>query len=506
MNNPTVNIIGSGFAGLAAAASLAQKGIDVTVFEKNPTIGGRARQFSEKGFTFDMGPSWYWMPDVFEVFFNRFGKTASDFYDLRKLDPGFTIFFEGEERMDVPAELEGIYEMFENLEKGSADKLKKFLDEGAYKYEVGVKDLVYRPNLSFTEILDPRLALASLKLDVFKPFDKYVRKYFKHPHLVKLMEFPVLFLGAMPADTPALYSLMNYSALADGTWYPIGGMHEIVKAMEAIAREQGVKFQTKAEVEQIVVKNRKATHLQIGENQFEADITLAAADYHHVDQSLLEKQHQHYDEKYWDKRTLAPSSLIFYLGVNQTIPKLNHHNLFFDTDFDAHARAIYKNPSYPDDPLFYVCCPSKTDDSVAPQGSENIFILIPIAVDLEDNETLRQKYFEKVMNRLEKTTGMDIRAHIVYQKSFSVRDFKKEYHSYKGNAYGLANTLFQTAIFKPKMKSKKVDQLYYAGQLTTPGPGVPPSLISGMVAADLIGQREFGIAKNFKKKMEVEIK
>lgn len=499
MKKQTAHIIGSGFAGLATAASLSQKGIDVTVFEKNQTIGGRARQFQEQGFTFDMGPSWYWMPDVFEGFFNRFGKKGADYYDLKKLDPGFTIFFENDQRMDVPAELSGIYEMFENLEKGSADKLRKFLKEGKYKYEVGVKDLVYRPNISFTEILDPRLAMASLKLDVFKPFDKYVAKYFKHPFLRKLMEFPILFLGAMPQDTPALYSLMNYSALTDGTWYPMGGMYKIVEAMESVALEQGVKFQTGAEVEKIIVENKKAKGIQVKGEEFRSDVTIASADYHHVDQFLLEKQNRQYTPKYWDKRHLAPSSLIFYLGVNKKIPKLNHHNLFFDTDFEAHAKAIYKDPSYPDDPLFYVCCPSKTDDSVAPIGSENIFILIPIAVNLEDNDELRQVYFDKVMTRLEKTTGTNVRKHIVYQKSYSVNDFKKDYHSFKGNAYGLANTLFQTAIFKPKMKSKKVDDLYYAGQLTTPGPGVPPSLISGMVAADLVGQQVFGLEKDFVK-------
>ena len=290
MKKQTAHIIGSGFAGLATAASLSQKGIDVTVFEKNQTIGGRARQFQVQGFTFDMGPSWYWMPDVFEGFFNRFGKKGADYYDLKKLDPGFTIFFENDQRMDVPAELSGIYEMFENLEKGSADKLRKFLKEGKYKYEVGVKDLVYRPNISFTEILDPRLAMASLKLDVFKPFDKYVAKYCKHPFLRKLMEFPILFLGAMPQDTPALYSLMNYSALTDGTWYPMGGMYKIVEAMESVALEQGVKFQTGAEVEKIIVENKKAKGIQVKGEEFRSDVTIASADYHHVDQFLLEKQ------------------------------------------------------------------------------------------------------------------------------------------------------------------------------------------------------------------------
>jgi len=496
MKIPTVNIIGSGFAGLAAAASLAQKGVKVDVYEKNTTLGGRARQFQEMGFTFDMGPSWYWMPDVFDDFFNRFGYQTSDLLDLKKLEPGFTIFFENEERMDVPAELDDIYQMFEQLEKGSADKLKKFLSEGAYKYEVGVKDLVYKPSLSFTELMDPRLFFASFKLHVFKPFDKYVRSYFKHPHLVSLMEFPVLFLGAMPQDTPALYSLMNYAALSMGTWYPMGGMHKIIEAMQYVAKEQGVNFHTDSEVEKIIVENGKASALQINGKSHHADVTLAAADYHHVDQQLLESNHRHYSPKFWDKQVLAPSSLIFYLGVNKKLPNLNHHNLFFDADFETHAKAIYKKPAYPENPLFYVCCPSKTDASVAPEGMENIFILMPLAPGIEDNPKLREDYFVKMMTRMEKVCGTNIRDHIIYQRGYSVKDFKKDYHAFKGNAYGLANTLFQTAIFKPKMKSKKVDGLYYAGQLTTPGPGVPPSLISGMVAADLIGEQVFNFPKD----------
>ncbi len=483
-----IAVIGSGFAGLSAACCLAQKGFEVTLFEKNDSIGGRARQFKSAGFTFDMGPSWYWMPDVFEAFLQRFGHRSEDFFELKKLDPGFVIHFENGKNLTVPAELPAIYDVFESLEPGSAAKLRSFLQEAAYKYEVGMRDLVYQPGLSLTEFLDWRLLKSMFRMGVFQSFSKYVRKYFKHPHLIRLMEFPMLFLGAMPQETPALYSLMNFAALSQGTWYPMGGMYNMVSAMGKIAFDLGVTIKTSAAVERIVVEDKRATGVQTGAGFFPADFVVGAADYHHVEQHLLDAPHRQYTEKYWDSRVMAPSSLIFYLGVNQKINKLRHHNLFFDADFQAHAEAIYKHPHYPERPLFYLSCPSKTDPSVAPKGMENLFLLVPLAPGLEDSPELRETCFARVMERLEAHCGAPIRPNIIFQRSYSLNDFRQDYHAYKGNAYGLANTLFQTAIFKPKMRSPKVKNLFYTGQLTTPGPGVPPSIISGQVVASLISK------------------
>ncbi|MEQ8925400.1 MAG: phytoene desaturase family protein [Fulvivirga sp.] len=478
-----IAVIGSGFAGMSAASFLAKGGCEVTIYEKNETIGGRARKFSADGFTFDMGPSWYWMPDVFESYFERLGYKVEDFYKLERLDPSYQVFFEDKLGVDIPASMDEIHQLFESIEEGSSSRLKQFLEEAAYKYEVGINDLVYKPGRSLTEFLDARLAIGVFKLHVFQSISKYIRKYFTHPKLIQLLEFPVLFLGAKPQDTPALYSLMNYADISLGTWYPQGGMNKIVEGMGKVAKEHGVTIKTSTNVQKIEVANGSVKGIIINGKLLEYDYVVGGADYHHVEQQLLEPKYRMYDEKYWDSRAMAPSSLIYYLGVNKTLEKLRHHNLFFDESFDTHAEEIYDAPQWPSKPLFYVCCPSKTDDTVAPAGMENVFILIPVAPDLKDTEEERQKYFNMVMERMERLTGQSIREHVVYQRSYAHKDFISDYNSFKGNAYGLANTLKQTAILKPSIVNKKVKRLYYTGQLTVPGPGVPPSLISGQVTA-----------------------
>jgi phytoene desaturase len=484
-----VAVIGSGFSGLSAACFLAKDGFDVTVIEKNSSPGGRARKFETDGFMFDMGPSWYWMPDVFERFFNEFGKSVSDYYDLKRLDPSYRIFFSKDDLMDLPADLEKIKELFEQIEKGSAKKLEKFLEESAYKYEVGINDLVYKPGLSISELFDMRLAKGLLRMHVFQSISTYIKKYFKHPKLIQLLEFPVLFLGAKPSKTPALYSLMNYADIALGTWYPIGGMHKIIEGMVSLATSLGVKFLYNHKAEAIEMNGLKAKGLILNGLMHEFDYIVAGADYHHVEQELLPKAYRRYDEAYWDKRVLAPSSLIFYLGVNTELKNLLHHNLFFDQDFELHAQEIYEDPKWPSNPLFYVCCASKSDDSIAPAGHENVFILVPLAPGLEDTEATRQHYYQLVMERLERLSGQEIRSKVVFNKSYAHNDFIADYNSFKGNAYGLANTLMQTANLKPSIENKKVKNLLYTGQLTVPGPGVPPSLISGQVVAKELKKR-----------------
>lgn len=484
LNTLDVAIIGAGFAGISAAAYLGKMNFKVDVYEKNSTIGGRARQITtDNGYVFDMGPSWYWMPDVFEKFFNDFGYKASDFYELELLDPGFSIVFGQDDVMDVPADLDELCHLFESIEQGSSIKLQQFLKEAAYKYKVGIEKLVYKPGLSLKEFLDVDLIRGVFKLQVFTSFSKHVKKFFKHPKLIALMEFPVLFLGAMPEDTPALYSLMNYAGLSLGTWYPKGGFGKVIEAMKTVAEQHGVKFHTGEPVSTLKIAGRKITGLSTTSHTRSYDAVVASADYHHVEEKLLGKQYRNYNESYWDRRVLAPSSLIFYLGINRKVDRLKHHTLFFDEDLKQHAKEIYKEPQWPSKPLFYVCCPSKTDPTVAPDGCENLFVLMPLAPDLADTEELRARYFNILMDRLEVYTGNSIRQHIDYKHSYCATDFVADYNSYKGNAYGLANTLMQTANLKPSLKNAKIDNLFYAGQLTVPGPGVPPSIISGNVAA-----------------------
>lgn len=491
-------VIGAGFAGLSAATCLASEGWEVTLLEKHDIPGGRARSFSVQGFTFDMGPSWYWMPDVFEKYFQRFNKTPADYYRLVRLDPSYTVIFGENDFLDIPAQLTELYTLFESLEPGSSRKLEQFLKQAAYKYEVGINHLVYKPGLSVREFIQPRLLFDVLRLDIFQSFHQHIRRFFRHERILKLMEFPVLFLGALPANTPALYSLMNYADIKLGTWYPMGGMHEIVKAMVALAEERGVRFRFKEQVKQIEVVGGQARAVVTETGRFEADVVVAGADYHHVESRLLKPEYQSYSSQYWENRVMAPSSLIFYLGVNKRLQNLNHHNLFFDEDFAPHALEIYQTPRWPGKPLFYVSAPSRTDPGVAPPGSENLFILIPVAPDLEDTPEIREKYYHLVMDRLERLTRQRVRDAVVYCRNYAHRDFINDYHAFKGNAYGLANTLMQTALLKPSLKSKKVKNLFYTGQLTVPGPGVPPSLISGQVVAA-------EICRNFSSRSEIAV-
>jgi phytoene desaturase len=479
----SVIIIGAGFSGLSAAAFMAKAGWNVTVIEKNNTAGGRARQLKEQGFTFDMGPSWYWMPDVFERFFNQFGKNVSDYYALKRLDPSYRVYW-SDTYTNIPANYQQFRGLFESMEKGSGARLDQYLKEASLKYEIGIQDLVYKPGQSITEFLDWKIIKNTLKLDVFTSIKTHVSKFFKNSRLRQLMEFPILFLGALPQNTPALYSLMNYADIVGGTWYPEKGMFSIVEGMRKLAEELGVVFRYNESAEQIIIEKGDAKKLLTDKGEYEGDAIISGADYQFTDSTLLPVAYRNYTEQYWNKKVLAPSCLLYYVGLNKKLDNVLHHSLFFDVEFDQHASQIYTNPQWPDEPLFYLSVSSKTDDTVAPEGCENLVVLIPVASGLEnDTEELRDSYFQKILKRLEKHTGQSIADSIIYKRSYSVSDFKTDYNSYKGNAYGLANILSQTAIFKPSCQSKKVKNLFYTGQFTVPGPGVPPSLISGEVVS-----------------------
>ena len=478
-----ITIIGSGFSSLSAACYLAKSGHQVEIFEKNDSPGGRARQLKKNGFVFDIGPSWYWMPDVFEKFFNDFGKSVSDYYQLERLDPGYKVYFGKDDFINIGDNLDKIYDVFEGVERGSSEKLKKFIRKAAENYKIAIKDLVYRPGLSPLELITP-VTLKKIG-SFFSNVKKEVTKDFKDPKLTQILQFPVLFLGAKPADTPAFYSFMNFADFGLGTWHPKNGMYSIVKGMVSLAESQGVKIHLNSPVDEILLEKNKAVGIKIKNKIILSDIILSGADYQHTE-TLISPNYRSYSEAYWDKKVFAPSSLLFYVGINKKVKNVSHHTLFFDVDFDTHASAIYDNAKWPDEPLFYANFPSISDPNMAPEGKEACFILIPIAPGLEDTESIRQKYFEIILNRLEKLTGQQLRDSILFKESFCVNDFISVYNSYKGNAYGMANTLFQTAFLRPKLKSKKVKNLFFSGQLTVPGPGVPPALISGKLVAGLI--------------------
>ncbi len=481
-----VAIIGSGFSSLAASCYLAKYGYDVTIYEKNKTIGGRARQYVKDGFTFDIGPTWYWMPDVFERFFSDFNKHPKDYYQLEKLNPAYSVYFGKNDFITIEDTLDKICIAFEKEEPGSSKKLKKFIQQAEDNYNIAIKDLVYNPGVSPLELVN--LQTAKKLNQFFGTIKKDVRKAFNNKRLVQILEFPVLFLGAKPSDTPSFYSFMNYADFGLGTFHPKGGMYQVILALEKLAKELGVTIKTENPIQKIFVDNGKANTIITNSSKIiNCDIVLSGADYHHTE-TLLEESYRQYSEAYWTKKTFAPSSLLFYVGFNKKLKNVNHHTLFFDVDFDTHAEAIYDNPKWPEKPLFYASFPSITDSSTAPSGKEAGIFLIPLAPGLKDTEALRSSYFEKIINRFEALTSQSVKEDILFKESFCVNDFISEYNSYKGNAYGMANTLLQTAFLRPKLKSKKVNNLYFTGQLTVPGPGVPPSLISGKLAAELINK------------------
>lgn len=479
----TITIIGSGFSALAASCYLAKEGFDVTILEKNNTVGGRARQLVKEGFTFDIGPTWYWMPDVFEKFFADFGKKPSDYYHLDKLNPAYEVYFDKVDSIKIPDNLHDILAIFEKEEKGSANHLQSFLDNAEHNYDVAIKDLVYRPGISITELITPVTVRKANQF--FSSIRTTVRKNIKNSRLQQIMEFPVLFLGAKPSNTPAFYSFMNYADFGLGTWHPKGGMYEVVKAMANLAVDLGVKIETNQNVEKINVENGVVKSVVSNGNTIVSDIVLSGADYHHTE-TLLDEKYRGYSEKYWDSKVFAPSSLLFYVGFDKKIENVSHHTLFFDTEFDVHAKDIYDNPKWPEKPLFYASFPSITDASVAPEGKEAGIFLIPIAPGIEDTPEIREKYFQNIISRFETLTNQSVSKNIIFTESFCVNDFVNDYNSYKGNAYGLANILTQTAFLRPKIISKKVKNLFFTGQLTVPGPGVPPSIISGKIVSDLI--------------------
>ena len=478
-----IKIIGSGFSSLAAACYLAKQGNNVTVYEKNSTIGGRARQLKKDGFTFDIGPTWYWMPDVFERFFADFDKKPSDYYSLLKLSPAYKVFFDVDDFTTIADNLQQIVKTFESIETGSGAKLEKFIAKAKQNYDIAIKDLVYNPGVSPLELAN--IQTAARIGQFFSNISRDIRSQFKNPKLIQILEFPVLFLGAKPSDTPSFYSFMNYADFGLGTWHPKNGMYSVVLAMEQLALELGVKIHTNSSISKIHVENKKAVGITINDEYLSADIILSGADYHHTE-TLLDQKYRAYSEKYWNSRTFAPSALLFYVAFDKKIEHVEHHTLCFDVDFDLHANAIYDKPEWPKNPLFYASFPSKTDADCAPNGKEAAIFLIPLAPGIEDNSFLREKYFNIIITRLENLTQQSLKNNIIFKESFCVNDFVSDYNSYKGNAYGMANTLLQTHFLRPKIKSKKVTNLYFTGQLTVPGPGVPPALISGKLAAELI--------------------
>lgn len=484
-------IIGAGVGGLAAAALLARNGYDVEVIEKNAKIGGRARVWETEGFVFDMGPSWYLMPEIFENFFAVFNKSVADYYELLRLDPNYRIFFNTDDIVDISADLEPNLSTFEGFEQGGADKLQEYLNRSKETYEYMMKGIMYKDLSSLWSIFSPKLMKAGRKLHILSNIDKYVKKFFKSDRARKILEYPIVFLGGNPKNTPALYSIISHIDYNLGVWYPLGGIGKIPESLMKLGKEHGAEYRMGVEATHIAVKKRLAHRVETTHDHIDADLVIVNADYPFSETQLLDSQYQTYPTKYWEKKTIAPSAFVLYLGVDRKLDQLTHHNVFLEYDWVQHFDQIFEKPAWPDKPAYYVCCPSRYDPSVAPNGKENIFVTVPISPGIEDTPQIREQYYNKIIGHMEKLIGESFRDSISVKRIFALNDFTQDYHAYKGTAVGLTHTFRQSAFFRPRHKSKKVKNLFYTGQYTHPGIGVPMALVSSQIIAKQI-MKEYG--------------
>lgn len=479
-------VIGAGFGGLAAAALLARDGFDVTVLERNGQPGGRAMLHREGGFSFDMGPSWYLLPDVFERFFARFGSVPTEHYGLTRLDPAYRVFFGDGAPTDVSADLEGNLALFESIESGAAEALRGYLARAEYQYRVAMERFVYRDYRGVRDILDRELLLHGTRLRLFGRMDRLVARAFRDDRLRKLLTYNLVFLGCSPSRAPALYALMAHADFNLGVWYPEGGMNGVARGLYRLAQRQGAKFVFDSPVTAIRLSGRRATAVDSPSGSYPADVVLANADYHHVEQALLPAGARSYSARYWARRVVAPSACIVYLGLDRRVPALAHHNLLLQHGWDEHFRSIFDRPGWPARPALYVCRPSLTDPAVAPEGSENLFLMMPAAAGLRDDDDARERCRRLMMRALETTIGEGIEDSIRVCRLFTQRDFTATFNAFRGTALGLAHTLRQTAFLRPSLQSRRVGNLFFAGQYTTPGIGVPMTLIAATIARDRI--------------------
>ncbi|PSP54349.1 phytoene desaturase [Halobacteriales archaeon QS_1_67_19] len=494
----SVVVVGSGFGGLSAACYLADAGADVTVVEQNDQLGGRASVLERDGFRFDMGPSWYLMPDVFERFFEHFDRHPEEYYGLDHLDPHYEIFFKDDDEVTISADREATKELFEEYEDGAGEALDAYLAEAEETYEIGMEHFVYTDRPRFRDYVDWDVVRHARGLTFLGSMQDHVADYFDHPKLRQIMQYTLVFLGGSPKNTPALYNLMSHVDFNLGVYYPEGGMGGVVDGIAEMGSELGVEYRTGSAVEAIRgtagdfrVEISEAGTASDGERRspeqfLRADFVVSDADYAHTEQELLAPEDRQYDADYWDSRTYAPSAFLLYLGVEGDVDPLEHHTLVLSTDWHEHFDQIFEDPAWPDDPAYYLCVPSETDETVAPEGHSNLFALVPIAPGLDDDPENRQQYRDFLLDDIAENTGVELRDRIVVEERFCVSDFAARYNAFEGSALGLAHTLRQTGPLRPGHRSSAVDGLYFTGSYTTPGIGVPMCLISGQHTADAL--------------------
>lgn len=481
-------VIGAGISGLAAATLMAKDGHTVTILEKNNTIGGRARIFKEKGFTFDMGPSWYMMPEVFERFFNQCGSSVKAHYKLKQLEPKYTALWEDGTAVTVKDEQNKNWAFFEKIEPGSSTKVQKLLSKTTQAYSIATK-LLYIPITNLASLFTIQIIQEGLKLlflyNQFESYHRFIARYVNSTKLQQLLEFHTVFLGGTPKNTPALYSLLTAADWSKKIWYPMGGMGQIILGLKNLAKKNKVTIKTNSEVRAIIVKNGRATAVELVNNsKIECDLIINSSDYAHSDQNIVPTKYREYSKKYWQTRTYTVSTLLLYLGLDSKIPQLSHHTFYFQNDWNEHLNQTFIKKELPKNPCYYICTPSKSDPTVAPKGMENLFVLIPIGVDNPDAS--HKKYVDHVISHIEKTLKTPLKKHILVKKVYAQKDFALDYNAYKGNAFGIAHTLDQSIFLRPRMRSKKITNLWFTGHYTQPGVGMPMAVISAQLVHQLI--------------------
>jgi len=548
----SVVVVGSGFGGLSAACHLAAAGCDVTVVEKNEQLGGRASRLSREGFRFDMGPSWYLMPDVFERFFGHFDRHPADYYDLERLDPHYRIFFKDGQQVDVDPDRPKNRELFESIEPGAGEAFEEYLETSERHYGTAMETFVYEDRSRLRDWVDlDVMRAAPIGLQLIGSMQSHVEDYFENPKLQQIMQYTLVFLGGSPKNTPALYNMMSHVDFNMGVYYPVvtdngvtpglslradelsdadsavpggaaaadggtatadgrpsftgfdaeavdpptdaladvaagGGIGLVVDAVTALALELGVTFETGTEVTEVTRRKEGFLVADATGRERHPDRVVVNADYAHAEQELLPAHERQYDADYWDDRTYAPSAYLLYLGVEGDVPDLAHHTLVLPEDWDPHFDDVFEDPAWPDEPAYYLCVPSETDDTVAPEGHSNLFVLVPVAPGLADDDGVRERFREMILADIAEHTGTDLRDRIVVEEEFCVSEFVDRYNATQGTALGLAHTLRQTALLRPNNRSSAVDGLYFTGSFTTPGIGVPMCLISGEHTANAL--------------------
>jgi len=489
-----VIIIGAGIGGLGTAALLSKRGYDVTILEKNEKIGGRANIFTAEGYTFDMGPSWYLMPDVFEHFYDLMEEDINKHLNLVKLGPSYKVFFPGDPEypvVDIHSDLKKDLPTLEQFEPGITPKLRKYLETSGKQYELAKKSFMYRNYDSIFDFFKWELMKEGRHMNPLQTMEKYLNKNFSDDRVKKILEYTLVFLGSEPKKTPALYNIMNFIDFHYGVYYPKGGIYTIIDSLKSMNDTHGTTIHTNTGVSEIIIENKTATGVRLENGEImNADYIISNADLHFTETKLIaEKKHQTFPEKYWDKAVMGPSAFIMYLGLDREVPNLTHHNLRFAQNWKENFKELFDEPALPTDPSYYVCKPTHTDTNIAPKGKDILFMLVPIAAGMTITDDMKKSYRDKIIGMMKTDLNLpDLEESIVYEKSYWGDDFGRDYNAYKGTALGMAHTLKQT-LLRPGNKSKKVKNLFYVGAGTNPGIGMPICLIS----AELMYKRLEGI-------------